>query len=198
MFLYKIVTNLCNILVKILFRLEVRGIENIPEEGRCIIACNHKSNWDAVVLASLFRKRKACALAKKELFKNALFGKLLRKLSIIPVDREKPSISTIKEVLSVLKREEVLIIFPEGTRHKDKNSFADVKAGVGMFAIKGKSSIVPISLISDYKLFKKMIIHIDNPILVDGYEGKKLVSNDYEDLSNEVMDVIKYNYFKNI
>lgn len=192
---YRSITKLLEIVAKVLFRVEVIGLENIPKEGACIIASNHKSNWDSIILAGVLRSRRINCVAKKELFKNPLLKYLLDKLSVVPIDRYKPEISTIKRILKILKNKEVVAIFPEGTRHKDLDSFADVKAGVGMFALKGKAPVLPISLVSNYKLFSKVVVYIDSPMSFDNYYNNKLSMEDYEFVSNEIMNKIKTNYF---
>lgn len=193
---YKFATKILEMVVKILFRVEVVGADNIPQEGACILAFNHKSNWDPIVVAGLLRKRRINGVAKKELFKNPILRFILNKLFVIPVNRENPDVSTIKKIMRVLKEGEVLGIFPEGTRHKDRDSFADAKAGLGMFAVKGKSIVIPISIVSSYKLFSKLVIFVDNPIDLSDNYGKKLKTDDYENISECVMKKIKENYFK--
>lgn len=193
---YKFITKILEIVVRILFRVEVVGADNIPQEGSCILAFNHKSNWDPIIVAGLLRERKINGVAKKELFKNPVLRFILNKLSVIPVNRENPDVSTIKKIMRVLREGEVLGIFPEGTRHKDRDSFADAKAGLGMFAVKGKSIVIPISIMSSYKLFSRLIIFVDEPIDLSDNYGKKLKMDDYENISECVMKKIKDNYFK--
>lgn len=195
MFFYNTVTTMMSGVVKILFRVEVIGKENIPKEGACILACNHKSNWDPIMIAGLIKGRKINGVAKKELFKNPILRFILNKLFVISVDRDNPDISTVKKIIKVLKNNEVLGIFPEGTRHKDLDSFSDAKAGLGMFAVKGKARVVPVSIVTNYKIFGKLVIYIDNPIELDEFYGKKLTSEDYESISGSIMDIIKKNYF---
>lgn len=195
--MYKVITKILNVVVRALFRIEVKGIENIPKEGSCIIASNHKSNWDPVFIAGLINTRTINGVAKKELFEVPVLKSILKKCFVIPVDRDNPDISTIKAILKVLKEDKALGIFPEGTRHKDFDTFAQPKAGLGMFAVKGKSEVVPVSIITNYKLFSKVVIYIDNPISFEEYYGKRIGTDEYEEVSKKVMDVIKDNYFKN-
>ena len=191
---YKIVTKVFEIIIKTRYKVEIIGEENIPLEGGCIIAPNHKSNWDALIISGLLKKRKLNALAKKELFKNPILKTLLVKFSVIPVDREKPELSTIKTVLKVLKNKEVMVIFPEGTRHKDLDTFADAKPGIGMFALKSKTPIIPVSIVTNYKMFSKLTIIIDKPMYFDDIYTKKIDSEDYEKVSKTVMNKIIDNY----
>ncbi|MBQ8999311.1 MAG: 1-acyl-sn-glycerol-3-phosphate acyltransferase [Clostridium sp.] len=194
--MYKSLSKISKCFVKMFFRVEVEGLENIPKEGACIIAGNHKSNWDPVFVASLIDTRIINGVGKKELFKVPVLKSILKKCHVIPVDRENPDLSTIKSILKVLKNGDVIGIFPEGTRHKDLNTFAEVKAGLGMFAVKGKSPVVPVSIVTNYKLFSKVYIYIDKPMEFEDYYAKRATSDDYTEISNSVMNVIKSNYFR--
>ena len=66
-----------------------------------------------------------------------------------------------------------------------------------MFAIKGKAMVVTISIISNYKLFNLVTIYIDKPISFEEYYKEKLNTKDYEKLSQNVLEVIKENYYRN-
>ena len=74
--------------------------------------------------------------------------------------------------------------------------FLEAKPGLGMFAIKGKALVVPVSIITNYRLFNKVTIYIDKPISFEDYYKEKLTTEDYERLSQNVLEVIKENYFK--
>lgn len=193
--MYKNLTRILKVIVKMLFRVKVEGVENIPKEGACIIAANHKSNWDPVFIAGLINTRVINGVAKKELFKVPILKNILKKCFVIPVDRENPDLSTIKAILKVLKNDGVIGIFPEGTRHKDLDTFAEPKAGLGMFTVKGKCEIIPVSIVANYKLFSKVCIYIDKPMSFEEYYGKKATTEDYEKISKDVMSVIEKNYF---
>ncbi len=191
---YNFATDVLRLFSKTFFKFEVIGHENIPSEGNVIIAANHKSNLDPIFLASAIRGREVAAVAKKELFKVKPLAYILNKLNVIPINREKPDVSTVKNILKAIKDGYILGIFPEGTRVKEPG-FGEAKAGLSMFAIKGKAMIVPISIISNYKLFNKVTIYIDKPISFEEYYKQRLSTSDYERLSQDVLEVIKENYY---
>lgn len=193
---YKIVINLFTVFSKIFYKYEVVGAENVPDEGNIIVAANHKSNLDPIFVASAIKNRTVATIGKKELFKNKILATILNKLNVIPIDRDNPGISTIKTILKKLKEGYAIGIFPEGTRVKG-NGFGEAKAGLALFAVKGKANVVPVSIISNYKLFNKVTIYIDKPISFEEYYKQKLSTEDYERLSGDVLEVIKDNYFKN-
>lgn len=192
---YKFVLSLFTLYSKVFYKYEVIGAENIPDEGNLIIAANHKSNLDPIFIAAAVKNRTVAPIGKKELFENKILGKILSNLNVIPIDRENPGISTIKTILKKLKEGYAVGIFPEGTRIKG-NGFGDAKAGLALFAVKGKANVVPISIISNYKIFNKVTIYIDKPISFEGYYKQKLSAEDYERLSGDVLEVIKDNYYK--
>lgn len=193
---YNVVLKIFTLYSKVFYKYEVIGAENIPDEGNIILAANHKSNLDPIFVASAVKNRKVATIGKKELFDNKILAAILDKLCVIPIDRDNPGISTIKTILKKLKEGYAVGIFPEGTRVKG-NEFGEAKAGLALFSVKGKASVVPISIISNYKLFNKVIIYIDKPISFEEYYKQKLSAEEYERLSGDVLEVIKDNYFKN-
>lgn len=191
---YKFAINVFRGFSEIFYKYEVIGEENIPNEGNVIIASNHKSNLDPVFLAAAIRNREVAAIAKKELFNIKPLGFILNKLNVISINRDKPDVSTIKNILRAIKDGYVLGIFPEGTRVKGPG-FGEAKAGLSVFAIKGKALVVPISIISNYKLFNRVTIYIDKPISFEEYYKQKLTTEENERLAQNVLEVIKENYY---
>ncbi|WP_009902785.1 lysophospholipid acyltransferase family protein [Clostridioides difficile] len=191
---YRFVINIFKGFLNI-FKYEVIGAENIPDRGNIVIASNHKSNLDPIFLAAAIENREIAAIAKKELFKVKPLGFILKKLHVMPINREKPDVSTIKTILRSVRDGYVLGIFPEGTRIKG-DSFGKAKAGLSVFTIKSKSKVVPVSIISKYKLFSKVIVYIGEPISFEEHFKEKLSNDDHERISQEILEVIKQNYFK--
>lgn len=194
--IYNITIKIMEIYTKLFYKYEVIGAENVPDIGNIIIAANHKSNLDPVFIAAAIQNRKISVIAKKELFKNKLIGSYLNHINVIPIDRNNPGISALKSVLKEIKNGNAVGIFPEGTRCKGRE-FGKAKAGLGMLAVKGKASVVPVSIITDYKLFKKVKIYIGSPISMEQYYGEKLSSKEFERISQDVLDIIEKNYIEN-
>ena len=190
---YDFALSVLRLFCRFFFKYEVIGIENVPLEGNVIIAANHKSNLDPIFVASSMTTREVAAVAKKELFDHKILGFILKKLNTIPIDRENTGISTVKQILRAIKDGYVLGLFPEGTRVKGKE-FGQAKAGLSLFASKGKANVVPISVISTYKLFSRVKIYIGEPIDMSQYFRAKLTNEDHERISEEVMQVIIKNY----
>lgn len=192
---YNFALKLLTLYSKVFYKYEVIGKQNVPSEGNVILAANHKSNLDPIFVAAAIKNRKIATIGKKELFDNKILAAILNKLCVIPIDRDNPGISTIKTILRKLKEGYAIGIFPEGTRVKGEG-FGEAKAGLALFAVKGKACVVPISIISNYKIFSKVTIYIDKPISFEEYYKNKLSTEEYERLSQDVLEVIKDNYYR--
>lgn len=182
---YNFAKGIVFIFQKLFFRIEIYGKENIPMSGRLILCSNHHSNWDPVTLAVFF-PRQVHWMAKKELFKNKIFAKLLFSLGVFPVDREGNDLTAIKKSLRILKEEKVLGIFPEGTRVKYFNDDF-IKSGLALIAVKSQSPVLPIYSEGKYKLFSKIKIIIGQPIYIELEDNVKLSNEKYTEISKDIM-----------
>lgn len=188
MYLYNTLSFLASFLFKLLFKLKVEGVENIPKEGRVVLCSNHINILDPILLASVI-DRPIVFMAKKELFENRFLNSLIRKLGAFPVDREGSSLSSVKTSLRTLKEGKILGIFPEGTRVKEVN-LDNAKPGVSLISIRSKSPIIPIYIESKYRLFSEIKVSIRKPISFEEFYDKKLSTEDYKNISKDIMKAI--------
>ena len=146
-----------------------------------IVACNHFSNFDPILLDIRFG-RKINFLAKKELFKNKLAGGLLKCLGGIKIDRQNNDITAFKNAMQVLKNNKPLGIFPEGTRNKgdDTADMQQAKSGAIVFASKVGVPIIPMAIYRRPKLFRSNKILVGEPFYVEGANPKKLTKEEIE------------------
>lgn len=102
-------------------RLEVSGLEHLPESGPVLLAGNHDSYWDpvAVGIAGLPR-RQIKALAKSSLWKNALMGRALDGMGQIPIDRGAGDTQALSRAIEELNSGSCIGVFPEGTRSRGR------------------------------------------------------------------------------
>ena len=127
-----------------IFRIRVRGRERLPAEGGALILSNHQSNMDPVLVA-LACDRRLNFLARKSLFRFALFRWLIESLDAIPIDREGVGLGGLKETLKRLRRGELVLIFPEGTRTVD-GAVAPLKPGFCALARRADVPLVPVAI----------------------------------------------------
>ena len=168
-----------------------KGKRNIPK-GKVIFVCNHRSNFDAVLLAlSTFRNQKY--LAKKELFKNKFVGGFLKALGSIPIDRNGTDIKAVKLCLTALKKGKILTIFPEGTRNKTEQVLGEVKSGACLMAIKSKTPIVPVWISKKPKLFCINTLTFGKAFTLDEFYNQKLDKETLEQAGNILQEKILEN-----
>ena len=186
---YAFAKVLVGIFYAVLFRIRVEGKDNIPNEGGIILCANHISYHDTVVLG-LISPRQLHFVAKEELWRIKLISKLFTKLGAIPINRQKPGIDTLKQVVNVLKDGRALAIFLQGGRKKDID-VDDAKAGVALFAIKGKAPVVPINISSSFRIFSKVDINIGKPITFEEYWDKKIRTQELNEIASKILREIK-------
>ena len=193
---YNFICSLLRFLSKILYRVEITGQENIPDNENVIIVANHKSFLDPIFMMIAVRNRRIIPVAKKELFDVPVLKHILKKLEVIPIDRANPGLTTIREILKQIKNGRILGIFPEGTR-SPMDKFLPAKPGVGLFAAKTKSEIIPMSIITKYRVFSKVKIIIGKPVDMTKYYGKKISKEEYAEMAQLMMNVVEDNYENN-
>jgi 1-acyl-sn-glycerol-3-phosphate acyltransferase len=197
--LYWFFRTIFYIFFKVFNRLEVIGSENVPEKGGVIVAANHVSYLDPLVIGAAL-KRRATYIAKQELFEVPLLGIFVKSFSF-PVDRDRPQPSTIKETVKKLKSGALIVMFPEGGRSVD-GSLLDAKRGIGMIATISRSPVVPALiegtdnvLPAGRKILRpsKIRVIFGNPIEVKEEEKDKHFQ---ERISKDIMEAIKNLKFK--
>lgn len=172
--LYIIVRPIINILFKIIFLPRIEGLENIPDSSKVILAGNHTSNLDCLLLMSS-TKREIHFLAKVELFKG-LPGIIFKNMGLIPVDRSKHNDAAIEDACEYLEHDEVIGIFPEGTTEKGRG-LMPFKYGACRIAKASSSPIVPFVITGAYLPFKRVKIKFLPPLKIKGdiaRENKRL------------------------
>lgn len=149
---YFFVKIVFRVIFKIFYRLEIIGVENIPKTGPVVIASNHASLLDPPLIGSS-ASRKVNFMAKEELFV-PVFGTLCASLGAFPVKRGGADINAMKHALQLLKNQEVLGIFPEGTRSKN-GTLGRGEPGALAIANKGKALVVPTAVIGSNLSLRK-------------------------------------------
>jgi 1-acyl-sn-glycerol-3-phosphate acyltransferase len=130
------------------FRLSHEHLDRIPSRGPAIIACNHISyldpltNGDAVVRAG----RRPRFLAKEDLFRIPVVGRALRGAGQIPISRGRRDLSSLDRAVAALRREEVIVVYPEGTVTKREDWLPmEGKTGVVRLAVATGLPITPMA-----------------------------------------------------
>lgn len=185
-FMYRLLKPIYTVLLKILFRPQIIGKKNIPEDGALIFAGNHKHAVDPTMVM-MSTNRVVHYMAKEELFKG-IHGWLFNKIGLIKVHRGKSNPKAVIEAEKILKNGGTVGIFPEGTRNKSNEKLLKFRHGTVAIAQKTNTLILPFAIKGEYKLFRKgVILEFGKPIDVEKMELEE--ANEY--LRNEVLNLLR-------
>ena len=186
--LYRILRPIVLILFRFIYRIKVINKNNIPKDGPILFVGNHKHNYDFISLMC-GTKRTIHFLAKKELMDK--HGWLFSRLGIIPVDRSKKNDEAVSIAIDMLKNEEVVAIFPEGTFNKTDYVIMPFKYGAVKIASDANIPIVPFAIVGEYKKFRKGLkIVFDKPYYI---QDKRDLTKENIKLMNKVVTLMKGN-----
>ena len=141
---YDFLHVVCRLVGVVVFRIRVTGREHLPRSGGALVLSNHQSHLDPVLIG-LAGDRRMSFVARKSLFGFAPFRWLIDSLDAIPLDREGSGFGGLKETLRRLKREELVLIFPEGTRTRD-GFLGEIKPGFCAIAHRAEVPLVPVAI----------------------------------------------------
>lgn len=201
--LYKITYRLAAAIIRsVLFLyggVKIIGKENIPGTGGVLVAANHISYLDPPLLGAIM-PRIATFMARKGLFEMPVI-RFMIKGSAIPVNRERPSPSTIKEIIKRLRNGSLIVMFPEG-RRSETGELMEGKRGVGMIVSHSNVPVVPTLIIGSDRVLPvnakwlkraKIVVVFGKPLYYTPKGGRQDPRNHgvHEDISNSIMSAIR-------
>jgi 1-acyl-sn-glycerol-3-phosphate acyltransferase len=185
LFYYVLKYVLLGPLLRLLFRPRIEGLDHVPASGAAIVAGNHLSFSDHFLMPAVLRRR-ITFLAKAEYFtgpglKGRLTAFFFRSAGQIPVDRsgKEAGRAAIREGLGVLSKDELLGIYPEGTRSHDGRLYKG-KVGVAVMALRAGVPVVPCAMIGTFEAqppgrkiprLHPVVIRFGEPLDFSRYEG---------------------------
>ena len=204
--LYEVVHSILPPVARALWRPTVEGLEHVPETGPVILASNHRSFVDSIVIPCVV-PRKVVFLAKSDYFTGTgLRGAAQRAwfegLGMLPVDRDdtKAAIASLDTALEVLRRGEAFGIYPEGTRSRDGRLYRG-RTGVAHLALTAGCPVVPVGLLGTEEIQPvganrprlgkvDVTVRVGEPITVaDEYDGVP-TGRARRDLTDRIMGAI--------
>jgi 1-acyl-sn-glycerol-3-phosphate acyltransferase len=182
--------------MRLMFRLEAIGVENIPAHGSVLIVANHSSVLDPPLIGSA-SDRQLTYLAKAELFKIPLFGALIHGLNARPVRREGSDAGALRTAKRVLEEGGALLVFPEGTRGEE-GVIRPAKPGAGLLAVSCGAAVVPVYVSGSGRAWPKgrrlprrakVTVTFGKPLRFEAARGADRKAQ-YEVASRQMMDAI--------
>jgi 1-acyl-sn-glycerol-3-phosphate acyltransferase len=172
----------------------VKGRENLPADGEyCYLICgNHSAMSDPIwVLFALRTNRMEKVpriMAKAELMRVPVLGRLFRWVGVFGVERGENDITALKTALKTLKDGKSLMIFPQGTRCRNGERLPG-KNGVAMMATRTDTMVLPVYLTEKKRPFRPLTCVIGQPYRME-YAGKRATSAELDALTADMMDRI--------
>jgi 1-acyl-sn-glycerol-3-phosphate acyltransferase len=162
--------------MKFPYRLEARGVENVPAEGGAILAANHTSNFDPWPLGfPLWPHRQLYFMAKVELF-NPILGPPLRAGGAFPVRRGESDVQAVETAVRLCKEGKIVAMFPEGTRKSKgivKKFEHRPRTGSARIALAAGVPLVPAAIKGTDRLLRlgRLKVAYGEPVPLDGLDG---------------------------
>jgi 1-acyl-sn-glycerol-3-phosphate acyltransferase len=154
-----------------LYRIETVGTEHFPKDGGVLLCSNHINNLDPPVVG-ISCPRPVAFMAKEELFRAPVLKHILPHVHAFPVKRGMSDREALRTGMKILKENNVLGLFPEGTRSKT-GKLGKGLAGAGFFALRTEAAVVPCALVGTYKPFRKLKVIFGHPVDLDRLRAEK-------------------------
>ncbi|GAA2625597.1 lysophospholipid acyltransferase family protein [Dactylosporangium fulvum] len=204
--LYAIGKMVASPTTRLFWRPKIIGLDNVPRTGPAILASNHQSVIDSVMMGALM-PRNVYFLAKDQYFrgpgvKGAVMRQIMYGLNQIPVDRSggRASLLALDAALPVLRAGHVLGIFPEGTRSTDGRLYRG-RPGVAKLALDAPAPIIPIGLIGMDKvqpigaslprLGPQVEVRVGEPLDLSQWQGGEVDSRGLREVTLKLMNAIQ-------
>jgi 1-acyl-sn-glycerol-3-phosphate acyltransferase len=187
-------------LLKMLYRIRVEGLENVPKTGPAIIAANHVSFLDSFFIPLVIKRRKVTYLAKADYFRSWKTKWFFQGVGQISCEREGGSRSqqSLEIALDVLNGGNLLGIYPEGTRSPDGILYRG-RTGVARLALAAKVPVIPVGLIGTDEVMPKdaklprltgridVTVRFGKPLDFSRFEGRERDRFALRSVTDEIM-----------
>ena len=126
----------------LVYRLRVVHPGRVPRRGGILVVANHQSHLDPPAVGLALRYRNIVPIARQGLFKNPVFGWLIRNLNSIPINEKEGDVVAIRKAVKELAEGRCILIFPEGSRTPDGH-LQEFKRGAWLMISRAKCAVLP-------------------------------------------------------
>jgi len=170
------------LLVGLLFRLRAYGQERLPKRGGALLLANHQSYADPVLLG-VPSPRRLAFMAREPLFRNPVFGALIRALGAFPVRQGKPDKSAIRLAVDLLRSGRLLVLYPEGTRTPD-GAVLPIKGGFRLLVRRAGVPVIPVALQGAFEAWPRSR-RLPRPGRIRVLFGRPIPPSEFDGLSDD-------------
>jgi len=192
---YYVAKLIVRALFRLLTRWQIRGRENIPNQGRLLVVANHLHLVDPPLLV-VSLSRKVVFMAKKELFYSRVSGYLIRGLGAFSVHRGQLDRKALRQVHQILADGQALVIFPEGTRSKNAQ-LQPAFPGAALIASRSRIPILPVGITGTERIKgvvwmlhrPRITVNVGRPFYLPSVDSQ-LTRVELAELTNSIMEHI--------
>ena len=150
---WRLSQGMSRLVAGIFWKFRVFGLENVPKKGGVLLASNHQSYLDPVLVAMVL-PREMHFMARRTLFRNPAFRAIIVSYNAFAIERDSADVKGVNSAIARLEAGNILLVFPEGTRTGD-GSIGRMKPGIGMLAERAAVPIVPVLIEGAYEVWPK-------------------------------------------
>ncbi|MBR6524368.1 MAG: 1-acyl-sn-glycerol-3-phosphate acyltransferase [Clostridia bacterium] len=162
--LYSFVRGAFAVLTRFIYRFRVHNKERLENlTGPCILLCNHQVWADPALIAVPAKHLQLRFLSKKELLKSKIMQFAAPKMHMISVGRGETDLAAMRACSKTLKDGNVLLIFPEGTRHQP-SLMHEVETGAAVLALRAKVPMIPVYIHGKPGTFNRVEVYVGTPM----------------------------------
>lgn len=179
---------------KILFRVKYRNLEILEKYDKCILCSNHSRVFDPIFIFP--KVENMYSVAKEDLFKRKIIGKLITHHNAIPIKRGCVDAKGSKRIKELLENKDKirLLIFPEGGIYKEnyKENKRKTKSGAVHFSAQVGVPIIPIYITSRPRFFSRVYVTFGNEVFIpnnDVLKDKKMLKSEAQRLINMIYEI---------
>ncbi|MDI9470583.1 MAG: lysophospholipid acyltransferase family protein [Bacillota bacterium] len=160
--------------MRLIFHIRTEGLERFPSSGPVLLVSNHQSFWD-IPAVHVFVRPWIYFIAKEELYRSGFGRRFLSWWGAIPINRDRVGLSTVRDIIGLLRKKKILSIFPEGTRVPAGADLAQYPphAGVINFARRTGAVILPLAIGGRYGFRRRIRLVLGEPIRPDDLKDAK-------------------------
>lgn len=181
---YRFAWHVCRFILKTVRRMEVEGAACVPSRGGLIVVANHTSYWDPVIVGCALH-RQVFFMAKEELFRIPFLNLIIRWLGAFPVRRGLADRKAYRTALLLLRRGQVVGIFPEGKR-SHTGRLLPPQSGAAVLALRTGVPVLPVCIEGSRGLAGRVVVRVGTPLVFSVRSER-----DPDSISTAIMQAIK-------
>jgi 1-acyl-sn-glycerol-3-phosphate acyltransferase len=191
--------NVAELHNRLVARVRRDGPCTVPTTGPVIVAANHNCSLDPLLLISTSPNRYPSFMVAREYAQVPLFGRLIRMIDCIPVNRTGVDTASVKSALRHLAAGRVIGVFPQGGIRRP-GEMGEIHEGVGMLALRGSAVVIPAhisgtrysdNVLAPFFRLQRAVVRYGPPVDLSRWKGREKDRAAYREVAGYIMEQIE-------